>query len=118
LDEARSAFEHPRVPPRIRGLAAKQMAFGYALSWQRDASARALDDAVRLLGHRAEDGNEPGQGSLVDDDLYAIYRTTSDIYLGQGRHAIELLEPKLGALSSGSTRTATITQAKLARAYA
>lgn len=118
IDEARLAFDHPRVPPRIRGLAAKQLAFSYALRWEHTASHRAVDDAVRLLIDSARNGDEPGQGSLDDEDLYAIFRTTCEIHLGHGTHAIELLQPKLTNMSHGSVRTMTITQAKLARAYA
>jgi hypothetical protein len=55
---------------------------------------------------------------VVDDDLFAIFQTTCDIYLGHGALVIPVLEPRLASLSKSSVRTATITRAKLARAYA
>ena len=73
---------------------------------------------MALLAKPSEDGRELGQRSVVSDDLYAIFRTTCDIYLGKGESAITVLEPRLATLSSASARTATITRAKLARAYA
>lgn len=118
VDQARAAFEQRDAPVRVRGLAAKQMAFGYALSRKADASARLLDAAMGLLATPSDEGNELGQRSVVDDDLYAIFSTTCDIYLGRGEQAISVLEPRLKALSSASARTAAITRAKLARAYA
>ena len=105
--------------PRMRGLAAKQMAFGYALGGDRDASCRALDEAVNWLARPArEDDMLLGQRSVVDEDLLAIFQATCDIYLGHGAKAIRVLEPRLAKLSKASARTATITRAKLARAYA
>ncbi|GAA4524192.1 helix-turn-helix domain-containing protein [Amycolatopsis samaneae] len=118
VDHALAAYEMPDVPRRIQGLAAKQMAFGYALSWEPDASARALDQAMTLLDESGEEGSELGQRSVVSEDLYVIFRTTCDIYLSRGEAAIGVLEPRLATLSSASARTATITRAKLVRAYA
>lgn len=59
-----------------------------------------------------------GQRSVVGDDLYAVYRTTCDIYLGRGVSVITALQPRLNTLARSSPRTATISRAKLARAYA
>ncbi|MFK0250870.1 helix-turn-helix domain-containing protein [Amycolatopsis azurea] len=118
VDHAQAAYDMPGAPTRIRGLAAKQMAFGHALAWEPDASARALDQTMTLLAKPSDDGRELGQRSVVSDDLYAIFRTTCDIYLGKGEAAITVLEPRLAALSNASARTATITRAKLAHAYA
>lgn len=103
----------------VRGLACKEMAMGYALAGQPDASARALDDGMRLLDTPGRDDEAHlGQRSVVGDDLYAVYRTTCDIYLGRGASVIPALQPRLDALARSSPRTATISRAKLARAYA
>lgn len=119
VDNAEQVLALHGAPDRIKGLAAKQMAFGYALARDADASSRALDDAMRLLASPArEDEVALGQRSVVTDDLYAIFRTTCDIYLGRGDSVIPVLEPRLDSLSRASARTATITRAKLARAYA
>ena len=119
VDTAQQVIEMPGAPARAKGLAAKQMAFGYALARDSNASARALDEAVQLLAVPVrEDEAALGQHSVVSDDLYLIFRTTCDIYLGRGDSVIPVLEPRLDTLSKASARTATITRAKLARAYA
>ncbi|KAA2247307.1 hypothetical protein F0L68_40220 [Solihabitans fulvus] len=74
---------------------------------------------MRLLAAPGRDDEvHLGQRSVVGDDLYAVYRTTCDIHLGRGSSAIAVLEPRLDALAGSSPRTATISRAKLARAYA
>ncbi|MBP2340141.1 transcriptional regulator with XRE-family HTH domain [Saccharothrix coeruleofusca] len=119
VDNAQQVLELQGAPDHVKGLAAKQMAYGHALLRDADASARALDAAMRLLdAPPREDESALGQRSVVTDDLYAIFRTTCDIYLGRGDSVIPVLEPRLDALSRASARTATITRAKLTRAYA
>jgi hypothetical protein len=119
IEQARNVLDMSDASPRMKGLAAKQMAFGYALARDRDASHHTLDEAIRWLAQPPrEDDALLGQRSVVDDDLFAIFQTTCDIYLGHGALAIPVLEPRLASLSKSSVRTATITRAKLARAYA
>lgn len=119
VSQAYHVFEISDSSPRMRGLAAKQMAFGYALAGERDASCRALDEAMNWLARPTrEDDVLLGQRSVVDEDLLAIFQATCDIYLGHGAKAIRVLEPRLALLSRSSARTATITRAKLACAYA
>lgn len=119
VNQAYQVFEMSGASPRMKGLAAKQMAFGYALAGDRDASYRSLDEAMNWFARPAhEDDILPGQRSVVDEDLLAIFQATCDIYLGHGARAIRVLEPRLAKLSKSSARTATITRAKLARAYA
>lgn len=48
VDQAMIAFRASGLPARIRGLAAKQIAFGFALAGQADQSRKALDHAVQL----------------------------------------------------------------------
>ncbi|WP_154814499.1 helix-turn-helix domain-containing protein [Actinophytocola xinjiangensis] len=103
----------------VRGLAAKQTAMGYALAGQPEASARALDEAMRLLARPArDDETHLGQRSVVGNDLHAVYQSTCDIYLGRGVSAISALRSRLDGLARSSPRTATISRAKLARAHA
>jgi hypothetical protein len=119
VDNALTVFSMSSTSPRMQGLAAKQMAFGHALAGDETASLRALDDAMRLLSKpMREDDAVLGQRSVVNDDLFAIFRATCDIYLGRGERVVPVLEPRLASLSASSVRTATITRAKLARAYA
>jgi hypothetical protein len=118
VDNASAVLDMRATSPRIQGLASKQMAFGYALAGDENASSRALDHAMRLLSKpvREEDA-VLGQRSVVDDNLFMIFRTTCDVYLGRGQRVVPILEPRLASLSASSVRTATITRAKLARAY-
>jgi hypothetical protein len=119
IDNASAVLAMRNVSPRMRGLATKQIAFGHALAGDGDASGRALDSAMRLLSQPArEDDAVLGQRSVVNDDLFAIFRATCDIYVGRGERVVPVLEPRLASLSASSARTATITRAKLARAYA
>jgi Helix-turn-helix domain len=118
VDAAAPVLDMPELS-WVRGLAAKQTAMGYALAGQADASARALDEAMRLLARSGRDDERYlGQRSVVGDDLYAVYQTTCDIYLGRGASVIDALTPRLDGLAASSPRTATISRAKLARAYA
>ncbi|MBF6096737.1 helix-turn-helix transcriptional regulator [Nocardia cyriacigeorgica] len=119
VDSASAVLHMSGASPRIQGLAAKQAAFGYALTGDEEASNRALDRAMEMLTKPAREEDAPlGQRSVVDDDLFAIFRTTCDIYLGRGQRVVPVLQPRLASLSASSLRTATITRAKLARAYA
>lgn len=119
VDSASAVLEMRDASPRIQGLAAKQLAFGYALTGDELASSRALDRAMRLLSDPLRAGDALlGQRSVVEDDLFTIFQTTCDIYLGRGQRVIPVLEPRLASLAASSVRTATITRAKLARAYA
>jgi len=117
VDQARPVLEMAQVSPRMKGLAAKQMAYGYALAGDRDASHRALDTAMDWLAQPVREDDAVLQRSVADDDLFAVYQTTCDVYLGRGARVIPVLEPRMQSLAK-SLRTATITRAKLARAYA
>lgn len=119
VDQARAVLAMRSASPRMRGLATKQIAFGHALTGDSDASSRALDGAMQLLSQPArEDDAVLGQRSVVNDDLFAIFKATCDVYLGRGDQAVPVLEPLLASLPNASARTAAITRAKLARAYA
>ncbi|WP_156959412.1 helix-turn-helix transcriptional regulator [Nocardia sp. BMG51109] len=119
VDNASVVLSMSGASPRIQGLAVKQMAFGYALAGDENASNRALDRAMKLLEKPVREGDALlGQRSVVDDDLFTIFRTTCDIYLGRGQRVVPILQPRLASLSASSVRTATITRAKLVRAFA
>jgi hypothetical protein len=99
-------------------MAAKEIAYGHALAGNRDESQRALDAAMGWLARPVrEDDAALGQRRLADD-LFAVYQTTCDIYSGYGARVIPVLEPRLESVAKISFRTATITRARLARAYA
>lgn len=49
IDQARHVLDMPDSSPRMKGLAAKQIAFGYALAQDRNASRHVLDAAMDWL---------------------------------------------------------------------
>src|SRR5690606_20515854 len=105
----------------IRGLAAKQLAYGHALAGRPDACKRALDQTLALFDvaeHSGEGGPLVGQRSVATPDLLAIYYGTCQVYLGGGEQVITSLAPRLEVLGGASRRTQAITSAKLAQAYA
>jgi len=109
----------PQASPRMKGLAAREVARGYALAGHRDDSRRALDAAMGWLAQPVtEDDTLLGQRSVVADDLFAVYQTTCDVDLGRGTRFVTVVEPRLESLARISFRTATITRATLVRAYA
>ncbi|MGH3911835.1 MAG: hypothetical protein ACRDTC_00255 [Pseudonocardiaceae bacterium] len=119
VDQASAVLEMTQASPRMKGLAAEEIAQGYALAGNRHASMNALDLAVGWIAQPIrEDDGALGQYSVATDDLYTIRRMTCDVYLGRGAQVIPMLEPRLMSLSGSSLRTATITRAKLVRAYA
>ena len=118
VDQARPVLDMPHASPRMKGLAAKEIAYGHALAGNRDESHRALDAAMGWLAQPVrEDDATLGQRRL-SDDLFVVYQTTCDIYSGYGARVIPVLEPRLESVAKVSFRTATITRARLARAYA
>lgn len=119
VDQARPVLEMPQASPRMKGMAAKQVAAGYALAGNRDESRRAMDAAMDYLAQPLrEDDAALSQLHVASDDLLATYQATCDVYLGYGVRVIPVLEPRLASLANSSFRRATITRAKLARAYA
>lgn len=118
VDQARAVVEMPHTSPRMKGWAANEIALGYALVGNRDGSRRALDTAMDWLAQPVRDDDAALQRSVAVDDLFTVYRATCDVYLGYGARVIPVLEPRLDSLVTSSFRTATITRAKLARAYA
>lgn len=121
IEQANHALRTPGAPARIRGLAAKQLAYGHALSAHPDATKHALDLTFALFetaDGEPETGPRIGQHSVGTADLLAIYHATSEVYLGGGDRAINTLTPRLNDIGDGSPRTHAITSAKLAQAYA
>ena len=119
IESAGYVLEMPGAPARIKGLAAKQMGFGYALAGRADDSARALDLAMQFFDLApGEEAVSLGPRSVVSDDLLAIFQATCDVYRGFGERAIAMLEPRLPMLFKASPRKHTISCAKLAHAYA
>lgn len=120
VEQAQLALRVPGAPARIRAMASKQAAYGYALAGQPDASRYALDDTAALLATAGDEAERdlPGQNSVADPDLMAIFTATCDVYLGAGDRVIGALSPRMTSIGTGSQRSGAITAAKLAQAYA
>jgi hypothetical protein len=121
VEQAQLALRIPGAPARVRAMASKQAAYGYALAGQPDPSRYALEHTAALFDRAREDepdAHAPGQNSVDDADLLAIFEATCDVYLGAGDRVIDALEPRMISIGSGSQRTSAITAAKLAQAYA
>lgn len=119
VDQASAVLEMSHASPRMKGLAANALAEGYALAGNRHASMNALDLAMGYIAQPVRDDDSMlAQYSAATDDLHMIHQMTCDVYLGRGAQVIPMLEPRLMSLSGSSLRRATITRAKLVRAYA
>jgi transcriptional regulator with XRE-family HTH domain len=120
-EHAANALHVPDISARIWALAAKQAAYGYALSGRPDACKQALDQTVRLVDVAAaqDEGPDPSIAlfSLDVPGALAQFRGTCDVYLGGGEHAIPLLESARTGAGPDSRRQA-VNEARLARAYA
>lgn len=121
VEQAQLALRVPGAPARVLAMASKQAAYGYALAGRPDPSRYALDDTAALLDQARADEPEahaPGQNSVDDADLMAIFQATCEVYLGAGHRVIDALQPRMTSIGTGSQRTSAITAAKLAQAYA
>jgi hypothetical protein len=123
VEQAQLALLIPGTPPRVQALGYKQIAYGYALLGEPDASRYALDRCATLFasssgGDSSRQQHLPGQNSVADQDLLAIFAATCDVYLGAGDRVMSAMTPRLSQISTGSQRTSAITAAKLAQASA
>jgi hypothetical protein len=133
--DGRAAVEHAHhalhvagASQQVRGLAAKQMAYGHALTGHVDACHRALDLAADLHATAtAEDENSdpiigpislgPSGKTLDISVMLAEFRATCDVSLGGGEDAIAALSTYRTAYGP-KTRRGAFTGARISRAYA
>jgi hypothetical protein len=134
-NDGRAAVEHAQhalrvtgVSQRVKGLAAKQAAYGYALIGHSDACHRSLDLAAGLYDALAtgDEGSDPVIGlislgpseKMVDVPvMLAQFRATCDVSLGGGERAVAALSAYRTAYGPRTRRGAFI-GARLARAFA
>jgi transcriptional regulator with XRE-family HTH domain len=122
VEHAAHALRAPDAPRWVRAEAAKQVAYGHALTGRPDACDRYLDLALALFDGAPTHDEDPdpiiGLHSGLDmTSLLAQFQGTCDVYLGGGEHAAHLLTPALATYRPGS-RPHAIASARLARAHA
>jgi transcriptional regulator with XRE-family HTH domain len=123
VEHAQRALVTPDAPALVKALAAKQMAYGYALAGRPDACHRALDHAEKL--HAGATPHDQGPGPVIgltstsidDQVMLAQFRATCDVYLGGGEHAVAALSSYRTAYGP-TARRGVINGARLARAHA
>jgi hypothetical protein len=125
---ARRAQRHPRVPPRIRGLAARREAQGHALVGDRDQCMRALDRAADLLpadgsatGRLASDqpiDTAPPLGSTSAPDQHALVTGWCLYDLGQPRPGADVLDAAVATIPPTAKRAAARFGVRRALSYA
>jgi transcriptional regulator with XRE-family HTH domain len=103
VDLARRAQEDRSASPRIRGLAARCEAQGYALAGDVRGFEEALERAVDLLAVRETDQGPVLGSASVRDDL-ALVRGWSLYDLGQPREAAELLDEQVAMIPPSARR--------------
>jgi hypothetical protein len=106
VELARRAQADPRVPSRIRGLAAQREAQGHALLGSHTECRRALDRAAGLLSRPAapsRDG-EPTIGTSNVSDPVAVVTGWCLHDLGRPQEAAEILDREVEKISPDATR--------------
>ncbi|MFG2556748.1 helix-turn-helix domain-containing protein [Streptomyces sp. NPDC048581] len=88
----------PRLPPRIRGLAAQREAQGHALAGDHDACMRGLERARLLLGQASESSGAPVLGSTHLGDPVSMITGWCLLDLGRPRAAAEVLDRECARL--------------------
>ncbi|MGW4797670.1 helix-turn-helix domain-containing protein [Nonomuraea sp. NPDC004297] len=105
IDLARQA-QYPKLPPRIRGLAAQREAQGHALAGDYDACMRSLDRARTLLTAPASKPDGPpaiGTTNLPDPVGMITGWCLHD--LGRPREAAEVMSRQMALVSPHALRT-------------
>jgi transcriptional regulator with XRE-family HTH domain len=120
VDLARHALAIPDTLPHVRGPLATRLSQGYALLGRRDASMRAIDEAIDSLSLSTEDHPDNpvlDQQSALTDNLVAMRKSASLVLLGM-TDPIAILEPRLNSIGEGHRRNYNVNRARLALAYA
>jgi len=117
---AESAQEMPGILPSIRGTASVWLSLGYARMGRWDESRRAMDASLRHLSTPAYSG--PGPVSTIEsstaDSLVTMRLAHAPILADSGAQAVQILEPRMGAIGGDSPRRLNTNRARLALGYA
>lgn len=105
------------ITGRVRALALRQEAHGYALDGDEVTCNRKLDEAMNMVALSERNG-DPGPGSYCTDVYVELYRATCWLELGKPKPAIDLFERELIRLPAIENRDHGVYLARLAVAYA
>ncbi|MEU7577798.1 helix-turn-helix transcriptional regulator [Streptomyces sp. NPDC041068] len=95
----------PRLPRRIRGLAAQREAQGHALAGDYDSAMRALDSARDLLASAASDTGTPALGTTHLGNPADMITGWCLVDLGRPREAAEHLDRECARIPGHALRT-------------
>jgi tetratricopeptide (TPR) repeat protein len=115
---AEAALREPGpIPGRVRALALRQEAHGYALDGGEVACNLKLDDALNMVALSSRN-RDPGPGSYCTEVYLELQRATCWLELGKSKRAIDLFERELVKLPAAQNRDRGVYLARLATAYA
>ena len=105
------------ITGRVRALALRQEAHGYALDGDEVTCNRKLDEALEMVALSERNG-DPGPGSYCTDVYLELNRATCWLELSKPKRAIDLFERELIRLPAIENRDHGVYLARLAVAYA
>jgi tetratricopeptide (TPR) repeat protein len=105
------------ITGRVRALALRQEAHGYALDGDEVTCNRKLDEALNMV-QLSERNGDPGPGSYCTDVYLELNRATCWLELGKSKRAVDLFERELVRLPAIENRDHGVYLARLAAAYA
>ncbi len=115
---AEAALREPDpITGRVRALALRQEAHGYALDGDEVTCNRKLDEALSMVALSERNG-DPGPGSYCTDVYLELNRATCWLELSKPKRAIDVFERELIRLPAIENRDHGVYLARLAAAYA
>ncbi|MGW6799524.1 helix-turn-helix domain-containing protein [Streptomyces sp. NPDC055039] len=108
----------PRLPQRIRALAAQREAQGYALAGDETACLRELDRARGLLAQNSQGSGGPVLGTTHLTDPVAMITGWCLLDLGRPRQASKVLDEEIRRVPAEAMRTQVRYGARRALAHA
>jgi hypothetical protein len=118
VELARRAQSDPKVPARIRGLAAQREAQGHALGGDYNRCRHLLDEAARLLAATADPRGGPIVGTSTVADPVTMVTGWCLHDLGRPHEAAQILDRELMHVPHSACRARARFGARRALAYA
>ncbi|MQS08641.1 helix-turn-helix domain-containing protein [Streptomyces alkaliphilus] len=109
---------HPRLPARVRGLAAQHEAQGHALAGDHTACMRSLDRARELLSEDRTTPDTPVLGSTHLPDIVGVVTGWCLVDLGRPDEAARVLDRQVARVPARALRARTRFGVRRALAHA